>query len=482
MESTQFSPTTSQTRTDFLGIEPDVHDIGLTLFRSPKYRPAVFDEIYSDCQHVIDNVARTYTDVTCPELQFEELQAEGRKRLAILIDKGYLERTKNRHDFFRCFATVLKRAVCSLVQRHRFTEKRTGVKPPPRGQRFDSENRLKTVEVHVDDPDCNIQVADTHEQVDSPSEFAELLEEFSQPLSALEKLVLNQLVHPNELAWAHCFVESRRGRHANAAIKLKLKHADYAYGLGIQEQLFSDCVLSIQKKITQLRRMSTEQQQARVRYHAALTQLAKVFNLQIPPVDDIVIRRMLTLAARDQIEKVSDDVKALLQEVGAVVPVKMGKDRILSCFGVLFSRVSPRCASCGIKKPCEVKARSVGLTEITPSPELIGYRNIRIPVVSSDEPPEDTPREMEIMAYLDENFERGTPRGHLSFRHRDTLRWIVQVDRGLKNQFLVKFIAPSEGLGQKLVNYGKAQVADLDASAADVIALIDQHAKETLNG
>lgn len=462
-----------------LELQPDTHELGTMLFRTPRFRPAVFEEIYPDAEHVIDKIAKTYTDVSCPELSYEDLQAEGRRRLAILVDRGFLAKTETRVGFFKCFTTSLKRAVCSLVQKYRFTEKRTGVKPPGRNERFTGEHRMKTVEVHSDDPEAGIQVPDVHDGGHGSS-FVEILEEFSHPLSDLEKLVLNQLASPNPLSWAHAYVESRRGRGENAPVQIKIKHESLAYGLGMPPRLFSECVLSIQLKIKALRDMSNDQRDGMARRNAALTQLAKLFNLQIPPVDDIVVRRMFTFAARDQFEKVDDGVRELLQEIGAVVPVLMGGE--LACYGVLHSRNAPRCVSCDIQKACAVKCASVGLDEITPSPELIGSRNVRIPVVSSKIPSADTPRDMEIMSYLDENFERGTPRGRLAFRHRDGgAQYIIGIGKA-RGGLVYKFVGASEALRERLALTGRAYVAPADKSASDIIGMIEQHARETLHG
>lgn len=474
MENTAFSTTTY-----LESARPSLHRLGL-LFETPKYRPAVFEEIQSDVERFIANAARVYTDTSCPELQFEELVAEGRSKLAYLIAHGYLVSTVTRLGFFKVFATTVNNHFRSQVQKYRYTEKRTGVKPPPRNEIFKGQNRPKTMEICADDPDNHVQIPDRGYNC-AETEMREVMEDFGQFLTPLENLVVAQLVEPNARAWSVAYVDAHRGRMPGQAIKVRLAPVFLAYGIGVPVSLFEKAVLSIRQKYTDYRRMTPDQQEERIHRSATLAQLAKVFNLQIPPVEDIVIRRMLTLAARMQHEKCNDQVKTMLQEVGAYVPAVIAGE--LGCYGVLYKRTDQRCQSCGLNKPCRVKAANLGLDKMTLSPQLLGSKGARTPAIIAENAPVDaSQRDMEVMVYLDENFQRTTYRDRLHWVHNDRpgkTRYLFHVETSSKG-LIVKFVEPSDALRTRLQKMGKAWCAPPNFSASETIGYIDQHAKDTL--
>ena len=137
MASTAFSTKIPLTNELVALLRPKRHRLFL-LFTDPKLRPPVLDEMMPDLQRVIASVAQDYCDTTTPHLHFDELMGEGNLKLAEIITKGILisDKCPTRHSFFAFFKTAVNNHTRSRVQKYRFTEKRTGQKPPPREQRF----------------------------------------------------------------------------------------------------------------------------------------------------------------------------------------------------------------------------------------------------------------------------------------------------------------------------------------------------------
>ena len=119
-------------------------------------------------------------------------------------------------------------------------------------------------------------------------------------------------------------------------------------------------------------------------YQAALSRLEEIFELQVPrSVDRVVVRRLMTLVARDHHAKVTPEVKADLEAVGAEPPAL--KSGALLCFGVLYQKNHRSCAVCGMAQACQAKSANVGLGEITISPQLLSAsKQMRIPVITGD--------------------------------------------------------------------------------------------------
>ena len=192
------------------------------IFKEPTLRPPVLDEMMPDLQRVIATVAQRYSDASSPHLQFDELMGEGNVKLAELITKGILNSAKcpTRTHFFKFFKTAVNNHARSRVQRYRFTEKRTGQKPPPREQRFipaakpeddaGAEVYHKNVDLSLDDPELGLQVPDQHHEqggddADIEWGFSAISAEYAYFLSPLEKLVFHEMIAPG--AHARCYAE-----------------------------------------------------------------------------------------------------------------------------------------------------------------------------------------------------------------------------------------------------------------------------------
>lgn len=467
----------------------------LVMYQAPNMRPPVLDEMMPDCERLIHSVAQKFCDQTSPHLQFEEMVGEGRLKLAEIIDKGHERIQPTRTNFFKFFKTSLQNHAKSRVQKYRFTEKRTGVKPPPRHERFASPAPVpeedekqapvnhKQVELSLDDTDLHLQVADTS---DDAQEFNEIAEDYAALLSEPEQVVFKQLYQPNESARCHAWLDAHYMR-LPGKFSVKIKHVHLAVGLEMSLELFEETVLRIKQKIAAYQNMTDAEQIEKARVSATVAQLKTVFGVQIPPTaDDMLIRRLFTIAARDQYLKLNQQVAEMLEIVGAKVP-RLHKDMI-SCYGVLYTAYDRRCQSCGLKKSCSVEASNLGLTKITLSPRLLGSRQQRSPVILPVMEGEETPGagsydEAEILSYLDEYFTQFKRGDSIYYGHntdsadRQVLLFCIQI-----SPLVIRFCSPSNSLKKKLVAKGKSWFAPDSTPTAAITALLDQHAKDTLNG
>lgn len=153
------------------------------------------DDLVADIEHVIAKSVKPYVDPGNPFLHFDELQAECRAKLARILHDGCLVKCKTRAKAFAFIKTSFNNHVRSLVQRHAFTEKRTGVKPPPRQQQApETWNGLgegRSVNVSLDDEEEPVQVG-----ANDPSfSRIEFLEELFEHLTEEERNVFAHVIH-----------------------------------------------------------------------------------------------------------------------------------------------------------------------------------------------------------------------------------------------------------------------------------------------
>lgn len=462
-----------------------------SLFSHPNIRPPVLDEMQADIDRLVSNLALRYSDHTCVQLQFDELVAEGHYKLAQLVHKGELTRQINRTNFFRFFKAVIANHFRSLVQRHRFTYKRTGQKPPPRQRQQEmihaaqadvDFNHRKHVEISLDDEEANVQVACSSSEV---LEENDLIEDYMSVLTPVEQLVLQQLIQPNDVARCLASLDARIKRRPGS-IRVDIRHEHMAEGIGLDTALFEEAVLQIRAKIAAHINMSEQDQASSARRSVLIQQLSHVFGVQVPPnLDETVVKRLFTIAARDQLAKVNGQVRSLLTELGALVPKAHGEG--WACFGVLYKRNDRRCIACDLKNSCSVEAANVGLGKITVSPKLLGARNTRFPVVLPSNAPEvinpAVPADvdaMDVVAYLDETFTRIMRGGVAYFVDKSSAlteaRPLFALERA--NPLRLRFCNPSMTLTQKLIGKPRAWYPPDGIDTQELQKLIDEHASE----
>src|SRR6185369_4257227 len=114
------------------------------------------EDMMEDLLKVAVSVATMYTDNSCFALNFSDLRAECLKKVVDVIKAGWLTRARNRVEFFKVAKTSMNNHVRVIVQRHRFTIKRTGHRAPDRN---DPTSVNIKPDVSLDDPDIHLQIA-----------------------------------------------------------------------------------------------------------------------------------------------------------------------------------------------------------------------------------------------------------------------------------------------------------------------------------
>jgi|688.fasta_scaffold116893_3 thermostable 8-oxoguanine DNA glycosylase len=462
-------------------------------------RPTLYEEIESDTENLIQNVIRPYLDAGCVNLTEEELRSECRVKIAYLFHNEKHIDIVSRYEFFKYLKTALNNHVKGQVQRNRFTLKRTGIRPPEKGD-FLAEHH-KPIEISVDDPQSHIQVP---EQGDDFGLCIELINDIQSILTPMECLVMNQLSTPNPTAVLCAKSEmwgdmAKYGRNSN----LKVNHSHMAYGLGMSVEQFLEIRKQIQTKLRNFMSTSNEDYS----WNASVAFLSKVFAVEVPrSTDKVVVRRLFSLAARNMINKINEEVRHHLSTVGARLPVDQGLT--LSCFGIMFEDQNQKCMGCGVKSACVVETRSLGLDKITPHPSILGSRTNRVPAVNIDVPlhelsgqtasralpaipVDDTvnERSIEITNFLNANFKRAE-----QARKDNSQEKIISyaLKQGSKSPILwmsknsddgelsLRFTRPSAAIKKKLVQVANGYYLDKNTSVKDSIKLIEQLANEKI--
>ncbi len=454
------------------------------VFKNPKLRPPVLEEMYSDINKVIAGVAMQYRDDSHYALNYDALCGEGRACLATLIDKGKVEIMPTREEFFKYLKASINNRVRSLVEQHRFTIKRTGVKPPPRkaaGDRLTDEDfkSYRSVEVSIDDPDSGVQVEDLGQAMSEADE--DLVRDIEQVLLPAERVVLRQLIEPNEEAHLEAHFESARKN--SSTTRVRLEHL--ATGLGLSLVSFKEIHSSVKIKVKEyLTNMNTDDSE----YNSSVRFLEKVFGVHVPPTTKkLVVRRMMTLAARDQYDKVDEVVVRALEKIKAHVP--KGHSSSLSCFGILHDANNRLCKACGMQASCKQEAENVGLEDITMSPRLNGAKNMtRIPAITPHKQvvPDSTPhflseRDEEVYSFLCDTYEKAYIENKMYFRHKD-LDGGATVSGTSGILFCIqslrfRFCKPHDSLKGELEQEGRSYYLPEDCSYDEAVSLLNAHAE-----
>lgn len=486
-----------------------------TVFCKASFRAPILSEMMPDILRLIQSVAARYSDQTSSQLALDELVGQGRLKLSELLTKGILERQPTREHFFRYLKSALCNQARSLVQRYRFTEKRTGVKPPPRESRVFTSTvcehehdeahapvvpeHHKNVELSLNDEELNLQVPDQVYADDQEyrhcSGCGQMVanhraHEFEVLLCGIEVNVYRSLIAPGPVACYLAEHDARRGKPLDK-INVRIRHEHLAESLSLSLPEFEKTVLSIRQKITVYLAMSDEERQQMARRNAIIAQLKEIFGLQIPPnTDDMLVRRILTIAARDQYQKVYQkteqnvQIAELLEAVGAKVP-RIQADKNISCYGVLFQRNNRVCLSCDLRKACSVEAANVGLGKVILSPRLLGARQTRTPVILprlGNEPPPPTMEQLDWVNYLNETYTKTRKRdgNYYCFSpeedpHRAPLFFV-----NAQPPYRLRFINPTDQLKHRLILHKRSYYAPERAGTEDICVLIDEHAAQQL--
>jgi hypothetical protein len=479
------------------------------------------EDMWDDIKRVIASIARTYTDEGRSVMHYDELFAEGMFKLAVVLDKGWLDKSRSRVEFFKIFKTSVNNHIKGLVQKNCYTIKRTGVRPPPRGE-VNFGTPTKPVEISLNDPDANLQVGEGFDF--NGVESRELNEEILSLLTPVEQLVYNQLISPNIECLTISEYESYRGRKPGS-VKVRVTYDHMAAGLGMDCGMFMGLLEKIRGKVKNYMENGIDHD---INYNAAVAGLKQLFEVQYPEnspsIEPVVIKRMFTFAAWKESKKVFENEKAVewLKIVGAVPPTKRVKSdpENLKCFGIMFDAGHKICQSCGIKQSCQAEVTNNGLDKVVISPKVIPLsKRTRIPhIVPNDSDENDmmeavnaaaSPsfiedgaapvsehsdgRDDEIKEYVRQNFRycpimvKGEKQEY--FRHKENIpgedgekgkiKYIFWAKDWEKDTPIVlRICSPSQELEGVLQKQGRSWYIPASMSADEAIKIIDRHAKD----
>lgn len=458
------------------------------------------EEVWEDLKKVASTVAKMYTDESCFALSYHDLYAECMRKVVHALDKGYFK--KPRSEFFKLVKTAMNNHVRGIVQRHRFTIKRTGHRPPERG---DMTSINFKPEVSMDDPENGIQVANMEDSAGLGHFDAELVEDVKVYLTAIERVVLDQLINPNDAAFMHAYLEASVGRRCRDTLNVKLGQVSMAYGLGMELDEFCRVQDSIKRKY--MTNVMTDKPED-IKFNAALATLESIYGVQVPrSTEKVVIARLFTIAARDQLDKATPDIEKLLSVVGAKSPVV--EEGRLSCYGVLFSKNHRVCQACGLRQSCQVEAANYGLGEITLSPKLLGSRNVRFATITDNpqspmstettdgtsettvpqsadskgesqrEPFTNNERDEVLLNHLREHYKQIKFGTDIYFTHKDGRNACIFYIGKEGERFDLRFCKPSDDLKKVLVRKVRSFYLPDDTTSEVALAMIEKHGSST---
>ena len=476
--------------------------------------PFTYADIQVDIQRVIEGISRSYVDPTCVELHLDNLVAEGLSKVAARIDKGVLSIFAGRRgELFAHLRACVNNHIRGIVGRNRFTVKRTGHKPPPRGQ-INWDAPTQKPEVSLDDPDVHLQLQDHN----SP-EVGSLTADMDDILTPIELLVMRQLEHPNDRSALAAILQGHiKTKVGERPRRIDITDACHADGLGMPLDYFLAIKESLKTKVLSIMHESSPDQRV-----AAVMALAKLFQIHIPrSTDPVVVKRLLTVAARANYELVDDNAMAMLELAGAKAP-KREDDGSLNCYGVLFSASHRACGACALRGACKTESANYGLGTVFIStdalPPSAGIRTARTtsdgevqstagcaavtlaPVTAVVASVEDSVAPVKkaklvskkpavpasgkddaIVSYLDERYRKVDFAGESYYKHATAhpdgrvkhIFWVGSVD-GI-GSCAVRFCGASAAIQKKLVKAGRSFYAPASMQEAEVRDLIDRHA------
>lgn len=467
-------------------------------FDPSRKAPEVYEDFDEDANKVVASIASRYVDPTCPMLTYEDLVQQGNYKISMLLTDSWPMKCTTRVEFFRVLKTSVNNHIKGVMQRHRLTVKRTGIKPPKKGELRDGPT--KPVEISLDDPESHMQIGEEFDtgEVDKN----ELYHDIVARLTPLEKLVLDQMYQPNTHALMLAELDSATG--GRGSYRVSVQDRNLAAGLGISLDQFQRC----QKRIRDATHEAMHNDDS-ISYAAVIGALESVFSVKVPDLmksascNDaykLQMRRMFTLAARHQPDKVTDDVASMLLSVGAKVPERLsGEASRLSCYGVLYKSSHEACQACQLASACRGESQTIGIDdEFNIDLSLMGSKALqRTPTIvdgagsalrspeqdSAPDSQESDPRHRELMDYLETHFRKCVSKGDSYFCHRERGNGKGYPFRmrkvGQRYELLFCRADKTDGLVDKLEKVDRTYRLPSSLTVAQAIQLIDEHARST---
>ena len=366
------------------------HDASFILNTAERYATDGWSEtelqsVIADALRLIRSISKRYADPTCVELNEAELEAEGRQKLLQQFGaKDILTRitpSSRRGELFKWLKCCFNRHVSGIVSKCRFTVRRTGRRVPSKASGLDYDRSFKaevSLEGSMEEDHLSraVERAVSHTESHAVAEWDRDMEDILDPI---EFLVYKQMTRPNQDAFTLAWMDAARGDHPKGILNVDITKAHLAAGLSsrfMTLELFLAVLSSVQEKALRYQKSKTNDPivQAESSFHTAVIALERIFEVHVPrTAEPLVVRRLFTLRAREQYQKVTPEIVDLLKIVGARPP-EVDRSGVLNCFGILFQAGNSTCKDCDLYECCQVEAMNIGLTDVALSPKLLPHK------------------------------------------------------------------------------------------------------------
>jgi len=183
------------------------------------------DDLTGDIARLIGIVTTPYVDDSNPMLHSDELHAECRAKLAMILHAGHLNKCPTRAKAFGFIKTALQNHLRSLIQKYVFTEKRTGIKSSPKHSKFSERwfdpQPTKALCISLNDQEHHMEVGG----LDSAFDKMEFLEELDQALTPDERDILQRLIQGQggAMGYDNSVISQKRLKPLVASIRSKAR-------------------------------------------------------------------------------------------------------------------------------------------------------------------------------------------------------------------------------------------------------------------
>ena len=446
--------------------------------------------VAADSLRLVRKIAHLYTDTSCVELCFDELEAEGRRKLIERFHKGVIEKFEHkdrRKELFKHLAACLNNHLKGILHRCRFTPKRMGRKVPPKGSGIEYNKSWKP-EVSLDSPDASATLTMAASQTDVSDA---ILADMQELLTPLEFIVFRQLTEPNSAAMLDAWIEANRGRARKDQINVST--LNLATGLGMSRSLFDEIVLGVQSKYRKY--INTNAEMVESAHHQAVAALERAFDIQIPrATDSKTVARVVTIAARANFDKITPDLADLVRSVGGRPP-DVDTAGNPACYGVLWQKNHRVCLTCALYTQCQAESTACGLGEVSIGQSVLpGRAGVRTPSMaekpataakpSVDKPTPSTttmtPDEERLKTHMESGFRGANFDGERYYRDSarsadGKVKYIFWLGRR-NDELRLRFCKPSDKVQAKLECVDRHYYLPTNLEWSEAEKLIEQHA------
>lgn len=211
-----------------------------------------FEDVWPDIERLIGSIIFGCTDDKNVNLHFEELHGEMMQKLTQLLNRRDVL-FEDREGFFGMLKVSLTRHMSSIIQKYVFTFKRTGVKPPKKGEKpTEQAESVKIPEHRVnleldDDEHGTVNYVGQEDGGFKDREIRDALQFFiKEHLTPAEAKVLRQEMEPNDRAMELAFMSNRIGRRSRT---FKVQDRHKAEGIDMQVYVYKRTLGRVRAKM-----------------------------------------------------------------------------------------------------------------------------------------------------------------------------------------------------------------------------------------